>query len=289
VDVVLGHHANISAVATATVARRAGKPYALFFHGTGIEPRHQGLYDDRVWAMIRDAVEHADGILVTTEYVRDHLVRNLIELPVQRFLVLPCGVDLEEFRPGPRPDITRKYELSERFVICPGALTPSKGPQNVVRASLEYADLAETVFIGGGELHDRLASDLDGRGRVLGFVPAEDKAALITAASILAGAPEKLEHFGIIYAEALAAGTPPVAYEGGGVSSIVAPGTGLLTERDPRSLGRAIRSLLEDPDRLHEMALEGRKRAERSFSWLELGSELEGWLASIAGSDRSRS
>ena len=58
-DVVLGHHANLSAVATANVARRAGKPYALFLHGTGIEPRHQGLYDDRLWALIEEAIRGA--------------------------------------------------------------------------------------------------------------------------------------------------------------------------------------------------------------------------------------
>lgn len=281
VDIVLGHHANLSGVATANVARRAGKPYALFLHGTGIEPRHEGLYDDRLWAMIQDGIEHAAGILVTTDYVRDHLVRGLIDLPVDRFLVLPCGIDLEEFAPGKKPPVVEKYGLPERFVICPGALTESKGPQNVVEASREYADIAETIFIGDGDLRERLEADLEDRGRFLGFVSAEDKAALICTASILTGAPEKMEHFGIIYAEALAAGTPPVAYAGGGVSSIITPETGILTERDPRSLGRAIRELLLDPERLEAMAREGRKRAEQKFSWLGVGKELEEWLIRI--------
>ncbi len=31
--------------------------------------------------MIQEAIEGANGILVTTEYVRDHLVRDLIDLP----------------------------------------------------------------------------------------------------------------------------------------------------------------------------------------------------------------
>ena len=51
VDIVVGHHANLTAIATADVARRAGKPYVLFLHGTGIEPRHQGKYDDGVWKL----------------------------------------------------------------------------------------------------------------------------------------------------------------------------------------------------------------------------------------------
>ncbi len=282
VDIVLGHHASISAIATANIAGRAGKPYALFLHGTGIEPRHEGKYDDRIWSMIQQAIEGAAGILVTTEYVRDRLVRKLIDLPLERFLVLPCGVDLDEFHPDKGEKVASKYALPENYVICPGALTASKGPQNVVEASREYADIAPTVFIGDGELRRQIETDLDDRGKVLGFVSTEDKAALINAATILTAAPEKKEHFGIIYAEGLAAGTPPVAYEGGGVASIITHETGVLTERDPKTLGRAIRGLLTDPKRLAAMAREGRRRAEENFSESKLGRRLGDWLVQIS-------
>jgi len=196
-------------------------------------------------------------------------------------LVLPCGIDLDEFRSGRNAEVAEKYALPEKYVICPGALTASKGPQNVVEATREYADIAPTIFIGDGELRAQIEESLNGRGRLLGFVSAEDKAALINAASVQVAAPEKLEHFGIIYAEGLAAGTPAVAYEGGGVSSIVTQDTGILTKRDPQSLGRAIRALLTDSERLGEMAREGRSRAEENFSCLKLGQRLEGWLARI--------
>ena len=278
VDIVLGHHASISAIAAANVAVRAGKPYVLFLHGTGIEPRHHGGYDDRIWSLIKKAIEGAKGILVTTEYVRDRLVRDLIDLSLERFLVLPCGIDLEEFCPGRNTDVVKKYALPETYVICPGALTASKGPQNVVEATLEYADLAPTIFIGDGELRQRIEADLNGRGSVLGFVSTGEKAALINAASILTAAPEKKEHFGIIYAEGLAAGTPSVAYKGGGVSSIITNKTGILTKRDPKSLGCAVRELLTDSKKREMMAREGRKRAEENFSWIKLGKRLEDWL-----------
>ena len=281
VDIVFGHHANISAIATANVARRAGKPYVLFLHGTGIEPRHHGGYDDRIWDLIQDAIEGANGIVVTTEYVRDRLVRDMVDLPLDRFLVLPCGINLDEFRPVRDEAVIQKYDLPDTYVICPGALTHSKGPQNVVEASREYADIAPTIFIGDGELREQIESDLEGRGKLLGFVSAEDKAALINSATILTAAPEKLEHFGIIYAEGLAGGTPSVAYEGGGVSSIITPETGVLTERDPKVLGQAIRSLLNDPERLEAMAVEGRKRAETHFSGSMLGKKLKEWLVEI--------
>jgi glycosyltransferase involved in cell wall biosynthesis len=284
VDIVLGHHASISAIATANVANRAGKPYVLFLHGTCIEPRHESKYDDRVWSMIQEAIEGAAGILVSTDYVRDQLVRPLVDVPLERFLVLPCGVDLDEFCPGKGMELLRRYQLPETYVICPGALTVSKGPQNVVEATKQYADIATTVFIGDGELRHEIEVNLNDRGRVLGFVPSEDKAALISAASILTAAPKKKEHFGIIYVEGLAAGTPPVAYEGGGVSSIVTPDTGILTERDPTLLGSAIRELLNDPERLGRMACNGRARAEENYDWRKLGQRLKDWLAPMCSS-----
>lgn len=110
-------------------------------------------------------------------------------------------------------------------------------------------------------------------------MPDEDKAALINAASILTTAPEKKEHFGIINAEGLAAGTPSVAYEGGGVSSIVTPETGILTERTPTLLGSSIRELLNDPERFGRMARNGRTRAEENYDWRMLGLKLKDWLA----------
>ncbi len=99
-DIVIGHHANLSSVAVADVCREAGKPWVLFIHGTGIEPRKEGGFEERVWTRIEGAIEGAVGILVTTEYVRDSLVRPVVGLPERRFLVLPCGVDLDGFAPG---------------------------------------------------------------------------------------------------------------------------------------------------------------------------------------------
>jgi glycosyltransferase involved in cell wall biosynthesis len=199
--------------------------------------------------------------------------------------VLPCGVDLDEFHPFNVEGIVVKYDLPQCYVIAPGALTAVKGPQNLVCASKEYADLAPTIFIGAGDLRSQLETELGERGRFLGFVPAEDKAQLINAAALLTAAPQKKEHFGIIYAEALAGGTPVVAYEGGGVGSILTPEVGVLTERSPEALGKAIRALLLDKPRRDSMALAARNRAESHFCGRLLAERLEAWLLSLLDQD----
>lgn len=269
VDLVIGHHANLSAVATAEVCRRHGLPYVLFLHGTGIEPRHHGGYDDRLWARIEQSIRDAAGVLVTTDYVRDQLVRPLCDLP------------LERFEQAAVEQVMAEYGLERPYVICPGALTAVKGPQNVVEASREYADLAPTVFIGDGELRGELEQRAGDRARFLGFVPTEHKEALIAGAEVLLAAPQKNEHFGIIYVEALAAGTVPVLFEGVVVGSIVTPETGCIVRRDPGALGRATRELLLDPEGRRRMAERGRVRARQLFDYPQIAQRLERWLVSV--------
>ncbi|NQU31836.1 MAG: glycosyltransferase family 4 protein [Bacteroidetes bacterium] len=278
VDIFIAHHANLSCVAVHNIAKEINKPYVVFVHGTGIEPRYEKLWDDANWRMIKNAIIEAKGVLVTTEYVRDILVKPIIDIPNNKFLILPCGVDLEDFRPDNIEGIREKFDLPETYVICPGALTKSKGPQNVVEASSEYSDLALSVFIGAGELQEELEKKLGEKGKFLGFVSSEDKAKLINAATLLVAAPEKKEHFGIIYAEALAGGTPCVAYKGGGVGSIVTSTEGILTERNPESLGKKINYLLQNSGLRRQMAVSCRARAEKLYNYNELVQELVDWL-----------
>ena len=278
VDMIIAHHANIPAIATYNVAKKFNKPYVLFLHGTGIEPRHEGKWNNQAWELIKSAIQQANGIIVTTEYVRDVLVKTMIDVSDDKFLILPCGVDLNEFKPLADPEIKEKYNLPETYVICPGALLPSKGPQNVVEASEAYAEYAFTVFIGDGELKETLEIALGDRGKMLGYVPSEDKAKLINNAALLVAAPEKKEHFGIIYAEALAAGTPVVAYEGGGVGSIVTPTEGILTERNPQILGQKVNYLIQNSGLRRQMAVSCRARAESHYAYPRLVKILSDWL-----------
>ena len=285
VDVVLAHHASVTAMAVHHFAQRRGIPYVVFAHGTGIEPRHHGGYTDELWREIRCALEGAAGVIVTTDYVRDELVRPLVDVALSRFFVSPCGVDLAEFDIETSV-VRQRYDLAGPFVICPGALTRLKGPQNVVEASREYADLAETIFIGGGDLFAELEPQIGDRGRLLGHVPHDDKVALIKAATVLTGAPEKREHFGIIYVEALAAGTVPVAYEGGGVGSIITPDVGRLTPRVPHLLGETIREVLVDGAGRDLLASAGRRRAVAMYNNAKLGHGLVEWLDGLSAMPR---
>jgi colanic acid/amylovoran biosynthesis glycosyltransferase len=78
-----------------------------------------------------------------------------------------------------------------------------------------------------------------------------------------------MEAFGLVAAEAQAAGTPVVAYDSGGLGEAVSAGVGglLVPEGDIRTLSVAIAHLLGDPGQAEAMGRAGRDwvRAERNI------------------------
>ena len=68
---------------------------------------------------------------------------------------------------------------------------------------------------------------------------------------------------------------------------MVSPDAGVLTERSPQALGRAIRDLLNDPERRQGMAREGRRQAAKRFVYPELVERLHHWLEGVVSHQRT--
>ncbi len=80
--------------------------------------------------------------------------------------------------------------------------------------------------------------------------------------------PSRLEGFGLVFAEAMAAGKPCVALRETAPAEIVADGeTGhLVPPEDPEALASALVGLFENPARARAMGEAGRRRYERDFT-----------------------
>lgn len=177
---------------------------------------------------------------------------------------LHTGVDTRHFRPGrvkrdPRPTIA--------FV---GKIAESKGVGILVDACLALAREVPDLrlrLVGNGDLAllEALGASCVAAGhpdlvQVIGFVPHQDlpdalgRAHLFAAPSLYEGGP------GLVYLEAMACGLPVVACGGSGVEEVVRHGEhGLLVPPgDVRALTRALRELLDDPQRAGEMGAAAR-------------------------------
>jgi glycosyltransferase involved in cell wall biosynthesis len=283
-------HFWMSALATemAVVGERWRPPTVVTFHALGVvKHRHQG--DQDTSPPQRIAVEHqllrsVDGVIATC---RDE-VRELLALDAdpERLHVVPCGVDLELFRPeGPRVEAWPSDAVK---LLCLGRIVERKGVQTVIEA-LAKAPRAVLV-VAGGPAEAGLDSDPDihrlravaaacgvaERVRFVGSVDKEQAAALLRTADAVVAVPW-YEPFGIVPLEAMACGTPVIASAVGGMLDTVVPGvTGVhLPPRRPDLVAQAVRDLSREPQRLADLGRAGRARVSAQFGWSCVAEETD--------------
>lgn len=206
-----------------------------------------------------------DAILLGSEQEYDHARRRL-HLPESRLRLVPMGVDLSQL-PG-RDNARRALGLPEQgFVVgFVGRLAPQKNPlrlahvfQLVARARPDL----RFVIIGDGELRDALGAELDARGLRGATILARamDGADAMAAFDCLVCTSD-YESFGLIFAEALAAGVAIVSPPVGVAPQAITPGTGRLTSFEPEDIARGVLEIATlDDDARGAMADACRDRA----------------------------
>jgi glycosyltransferase involved in cell wall biosynthesis len=197
------------------------------------------------------------------------LKRAMIELgiPGDRITVLRNGVDLERFRPVSRADARARLGLRGPLLASVGNLVSEKGHDLVIRAIARREGLA-LVIVGRGPEREhlaRLAGELGVAGRVsmLDEMPQDQLRDLYSAADVLVLASSR-EGWPNVLLEALACGTPVVAFDVGGVPEIVADlAVGrVVTERNDTCLAAAVGDLLDSPPERARI-----RRYAEGFSW----------------------
>jgi glycosyltransferase involved in cell wall biosynthesis len=134
----------------------------------------------------------------------------------------------------------------------------------------------------------QLARDLgiESNVRLLGGVSDAERLELFAGASVLL-MPSRFEGFGIVAAEAMAAGIPLVAAAAGSLPEVVrAPEGGILVPPDdPAALAEATASLLDSPERRESLGRSARRIA-RDYSWSAVAHEHLRFLRHVAAQVR---
>jgi glycosyltransferase involved in cell wall biosynthesis len=281
-----GQAALSACAATAGVVGRT-VPVVQTFHALGtVKRRWQGRADSspphRI-ATEREIGARAGAVLATCgDEVRE---LRAMGVPAERIAVVPCGVDLEVFRPD-GPAEPRPAGGGPR-VLSIGRLVPRKGVDTVIQA-LRRLPGAELVIAGGRPDDDEAVRlrdlagrhGLAGRVRVIGSVPRERVPALMRSADVLVTVPW-YEPFGLVPVEAMACGVPVVASAVGGHLDTVAGCGVLVPPRRPRALARALREVLEDPARRRELGRAGARRARARYGWARVAERTEAVYAQV--------
>jgi glycosyltransferase involved in cell wall biosynthesis len=198
-----------------------------------------------------DALPRVDRFLATTERARSCLL--LEGVPPERIEVCPPGIDVERFAAvGSRSEV----------VVSAGRLVWEKGHQDVLRAvaairrGLVRGVAPRLLVVGSGPEEERLrryAAEL-GVADLVEFrsVPYDEMPAVLARASCLVLAslatPVWEEQFGMVLAEALAAGVPIVASESGAIPEVVGGAARLFPPGDWLALAGALAAPPPPPD-----------------------------------------
>ena len=202
--------------------------------------------------------------------------------PAAEVTVIPNGVPPEAFE---------VHEPRGDDIVFLGRLDiAQKGLDLLLQAYALVADRLPGRLVLAGDGPDRRALEgqvaelgLGDRVALVGRVDGTDKLRLLAAARLVA-MPSRYETFGIVAAEALACGTPVVAFEIPSLREVLAPGTGLLVPAfDVPALAEAMVELASDAPRTEEMGRLGRERA-REYDWDDVAARQEQvYLQAAAG------
>ncbi len=224
--------------------------------------------------MLPRSVRRADRVLVPSEHVGDELV-DVLGVDWAKLRVVPLGI-APVFRriedAAVLEQVRSKYGLPKEYVLCVGNITPRKNVEGVVALFEHLAhDVSHHLAVVGAKPHKRrdVLRRIEGspareRIHMLGYVPAEDLAALYSGA----GACLHLAHyegFGLTPLEAMACGTPVVVSTGGALPEVAGPGAVVIDAADEKAVAAVVR-VLTDFEYRGELVERGRAYAA-GFTW----------------------
>jgi glycosyltransferase involved in cell wall biosynthesis len=223
----------------------------------------------------KPALKKAAGLLASSSSAYSEYLKHYAIEPAKITLARHC-IDAEFYR---RPSSGNQNQMRRSLcidsgtpvILFAGFITPRKGLEYLARALVEISPPPCLLIIGKWRnLRYRrgvytLLEPFRERVIETGFVPDEMMPAYYSLADVYVS-PSLMEGFGLPLGEALACGTPVVAFDAGAVAEVVGPGGILVPPRDVKGLAEAVSYLLQNPDIRNSMAAKGRDHIVREFS-----------------------
>ena len=184
--------------------------------------------------------------------------------------VVPNAIDTKTFQVGDKTAARQRLKLpTDRFLIllCANSLTNIwKGvPDGLQALNRINRDQVEVLLVGqdGDEAKQRLNIPAT-------LLPYQSDRTILAdiyrAANVLL-MPSIEEAFGLVAAEAMACGTPVVAYASGGLPEVVTEGCGIIVPtHDISRLGFALTQMIDNLETSREMGLAAALSAAKRFS-----------------------
>lgn len=247
---------NWGAIETAAAAVRLKLPLVHHEDGFGPEEAQRRL---RRRSLLRRLVLRRTPVIVPSS-VLQRIATTEWGLRTANVHLLPNGVDLVRFRPGP--------PVAQPVVGTVGALRPEKDFANLLAATAQLPEISLRIVGGGALLGDlqQQALQLGVAARTTFVGPVTDTAPNYREFAVFA-LSSRTEQMPMALLEAMACGLPTVATDVGDVRRILpaAAAPFVVPKENPAALAAALRRLLADRELAQEVGAANRARVERDF------------------------
>ena len=227
---------------------------------------YQWLYSTLNARLEQIALRRARHVVAVSEKVREELLT--IGVPASSMSVIHNGVDINEFRPGPKGRSAIGLPSGPLALFAGDIRTPRKGIDTVLQALQHVPELHLAV---AGDLtnspYPALAEDLgvSNRTHFLGF--RRDVPQLMQAADFFV-LPSRYEACSLVLLEAMSTGLPLVTARTAGGAELISEDAGIVLDNpnDVNALATALDRLVVETTRSEKMGRAARQIAEH-HSW----------------------
>jgi glycogen(starch) synthase len=259
-------------------------PLVATIHSTEIG-RRNGLHTDyeRMIHQTENWLSQESWRIICCSQYMSEQVRWAYGLPQDRVTVIPNGVDASMYeKQFDRADFRKKFALpEEKIVLFVGRLVYEKGVQTLVNALPKILSRvnAKIVIVGDGGMKDPLIRQvanmrLAHKIMFTGFLDDETLRKLYQVADVCV-VPSLYEPFGITALEAMAAKTPLVVSNTGGLSEIVEhdrTGTKVFPG-NADSVAWGITRVLLDPGYAKWIRTNAYQKALEVYDWVKIAKQ----------------
>ena len=291
-------HAHDWLVATAGIGLKHvfRRPLLVTMHSTEIG-RRDGLHTDTE-RMIHQTeawlTYEAWKVICCSDYMVSH-VKWAFGLPEDKLVMIPNGVNTRVYKTSSRKDdssFRAKFALpEEKIVLYVGRLVYEKGIHVLINAAPKVLEKvnAKFIIVGSGYMKDQLLTivksmKLEKKVLFMGFVDDITLTKLQKSADVSV-VPSLFEPFGIVALEAMAAKSPVVVSDTGGLSEIVNHNTTGFKAypNNPDSLAWGITKILLDKDYRTSIKKNAYRRVKKTYDWSRIARQTKITYESVLG------
>jgi len=265
------------------------KPLIITYHNDiggigGIAKLGAWLYNKTIGAFI---LSQADKIIATSPiYLKNS---PWLSKWKKKTVIIPNGVDLKIFKPensqhNKSLQIRTKHK-DKKIIFFMASLGPYKrykGVEILIQSAKiikeKYGEDFVIIVGGEGELkkeYMQLSKKLGLEKMVSfpGFITDEDLPYYYGACDLsVLPSTSVWEGFGLVLVEAMASNKPVIGSNIGGIPYAIGKGGILAEPKNPKDLGNAVSSILNDNKLARSLATQGRKRVQEKFNWEIIGT-----------------